>query len=92
MTRQEAMEKGFVYEGRVGIVPVYLTDLYAFGHKNPGLAAKSPWMEYVLDMQEVLNGWACAAINYFKPGAAVGLAIMFGPRLDGKPVTDEELD
>lgn len=92
MTKQEAMDKGFVYEGTVGVVPVYLTELNAFGTKVPGIAAKSPALELVLDAQEALNKAACKAINFFKPGAAEGFPIIFGNRLDGKPVTEKELD
>lgn len=92
MTKKEAMDKGFVYEGRIGVVPVYLTDLNAFGEKSPGLAAKHTVMEYVLDVQEAVNKVACAAINFFKPGAAEGFPIIFCNRLDGKPVTEKELD
>lgn len=92
MTRQEALQKGFVYEGRVGIVPVYLTELNAFGVKNPGMAAKNTALEFVLDVQDELNRAACAVINFFKPGAALGISIIFGNRLDGKPVTEKELD
>lgn len=92
MTRQEALEKGFVYEGRVGLVPVYLTELNAFGTKNPGVAAQSPMLEYALDVQEAVNGVACKVINFFKPGTAEGVAILFGDRLDGAPRTEEELD
>lgn len=92
MTKQEALEEGFVYEGRIGIVPIYVTALHAFGHKNPGLAAKNGLLECVLDLQFALNKAACAVINHFKPGAAEGFPIIFGDRLDGKPVTEKELD
>lgn len=92
MTKQEALEEGFVYEGWCGIVPVYLTELNAFGYKNPGYAPKYVWMTPVLDVQEWLNEGLCWLINKAKPGAAAGLTFAFGDRLDGKPETEKERD
>lgn len=92
MTKQEALAKGFVYEGRCGIVPVYLTDVNAFGTKQPGLTAQKPWQEPLLDVQEALNTICCAVINFFRPGTAEGVAILFGDRLDGTKRTEQELD
>lgn len=92
MTKQEALEEGFVYEGYYGIVPVYLTELNAFGYKNPGYAPKYVWMTPILDVQEWLNEGLCWLINKVRPGAATGVAIAFGRRLDGKYRTEKELD
>lgn len=92
MTKQEALKEGFVYEGYCGIVPVYLTELNAFGYKVPGFAAKYEWMTPVLDAQEWLNEGLCWLINKVRPGAAVGINLAFGERLDGKERTEKELD
>ena len=92
MTKQEAIENGFVYEGRMGIVPVYLTDLNAFGHKLPGYAGKNVAWDIVLDIQLFLNDLITTAINIVRPGTCQEINIGFGARLDGKPITEEELD
>lgn len=92
MTKQEALQQGFVYEGYCGIVPVYLTEVDAFGHKHPGLVAKYWWLDGVLTLQEAVNAGLCRLINLFKPGMAEGITIMFGERLDGKVRTEKELD
>ena len=92
MTNEEALEDGFVYEGYCGLVPVFITDVNAFGHKNPGVAARWPWMEFVLDIQAAADKAACWVINKFKPGSAQGITVMFGDRLDGKPIMDGEID
>lgn len=92
MTKQEALEEGFVYEGYCGIVPVYLTELNAFGYKYPGFAARYEWMTPILDAQEGLNNALCWLINKVKPGAAVGITLTFGQRLDGKVRTEKEFD
>jgi hypothetical protein len=92
MTEQEALKEGFVYEGYYGVVPVYLTELNAFGYKNPGYAPKYGWMLPVMDVQDWLNEGLCWLINKVKPGAATGITIAFGRRLDGKYRTEKELD
>jgi len=91
MTRQEALAHGFVYEGKIGVVPVYLTELNAFGHKMPGAVGKNLALDIALAVQTAIHDGAVWLIELVKPGSCREVGIWFGSRLDGAPVTDEEL-
>jgi hypothetical protein len=88
MTKKQALKKGFVYEGMVGYVPVYLTELHKFGKDQPGVCAKNWLWGIVLDIQE----FATQLANMIKDQDYVGDNIFFGDRLDGQPYGDKEFD
>lgn len=94
MTKQEAMDEGFVYEGKFGLAKVYLTDLHACGHCNPGVAGTNRFWDIVLDIQEAMLFAKHTVMEFLKPGSTegVGVFIQFGPRLDGKETKEGELE
>lgn len=88
MTKEQALAKGYVYEGMIGYVPVYLTGLNKFGDNMPGAAPKNAAWGVVLWVQEkVIN-----LVRKVRGVESDQHDVYFGERLDGKPWAEGELE
>lgn len=86
MTREDAVKNGFKYEGRMGVVPVYMkSPQMNNGEHSVGVRGNDVW-EYVMDFQEFLVD----AILFFNPKFALG--VDYQRRIDGGEMPASEAD
>lgn len=85
MTREQAVENGFIYEGKMGFVPVYLGGPLPGGAPVVGVRGSTFW-EYVMDAQDLLID----AVLFFKPTFEVPLH--YDRRIDGGAMPANEAD
>lgn len=86
MTREQAIAEGFKYEGRMGVVPVYMkSPQLNMGEHSVGVRGPDAW-EYVMDFQDFLVD----AILFFNPKFILG--VDYQRRIDGGEMPANEAD